>query len=483
MKLADTTIGELYSVFSRQEIVQLGKYIQNNYASAANILYKMHLALSESALTGTLPQLDYEYIRREVFSEKSFSTSKLTTYTNNLQRIIKEFVILSKVESKNLYTEVLWSEYLIEKHMKRNLVIRQANSRIDLFSDQYPLQKAYYVSREKLFLRYIESYKRDNLLIFKTIVDLVDSFEDYYINQNFEYYRSLNSFSLKFGISIDEKYKIKISENLKLGKNSSNILLQLNSLMLSLEISDDIENYHHLLGLLKKNIDKLSYELKILISSSLLNYGYLSIGKGNKSFSNELYTLINFCYKNSIYFPNPAQAHTKLVNFLELELIYGTPENAKLLLKKNIDLVSVLQRNSCEKLCIAMIEIADRNYEKAKSYIELGNTNDSVFYYPRFKTMLLKTLIYLKDEVRFTMERENLYKFLHKNKSLGEKNVQSYLKFYKYVDYMNESKFKTLSPYMKEKLSKALEPGSEHFHDKEWMRERMDELRKNSLDD
>lgn len=482
MKLIDTTIGELYSAFTRQEIMQLGKYIQNNYSSATNVIYKLHQTMSQCAVSEELDTHDYGYIKLVVFGDKNLSQTKLTTYVNKLHRVLKEFVILSKIESKNLYTEVLWSEYLIEHNHKRNLIINQANFKIDIYNDPYPVQKEYYHKRENFFLTFIKSNRKSIDEICNNTIEMMTGFENYYNFQMMDNFKTLHGYSNWQKIKYDNNFEVRLNSLIESGLMSKNEFVKIQALMLSILIYNDENNFKNLLNIFTTKTEILSKELIETISTSLLNYTILNYSsKEEQSYSKLSYHILDTLYNCNQLFPTPTHAHTRLGGFILFELRHGNTDRAREILSKTIIKVSKIQRDSCEKLCLARIEFAEKNYEQARIYIDQGNTNDSLHYYPLFKCMLLKILIYLKDEVRFVMERENLYKFLHKNKSLGEKNVLSYLKFYKYVDYMNESKFKTLSPYMKDKLSKALEPGSEHFHDKEWMRERMEELIKNSL--
>jgi hypothetical protein len=74
------------------------------------------------------------------------------------------------------------------------------------------------------------------------------------------------------------------------------------------------------------------------------------------------------------------------------------------------------------------------------------------------------------------MERENLYKYLRKAKHLHERDLKSYHQFYKYIDYMNETKFRGLSAQKRKKIKEAIEAPNVYFLDKDWMLKRFCEL-------
>jgi hypothetical protein len=193
-------------------------------------------------------------------------------------------------------------------------------------------------------------------------------------------------------------------------------------------------------------------------------------------FEEEIYTVLTKLFQNEMLDLIPAQAHTRLGTLITYELKYGSISQAREILSNGIDGVSPVQRDSCEKLCLARIAFAERNFDLALKYIDQGNTHDSLHYYPLFKAMLLRILVYLEQEIRFGMERENLYKYLHSAKHLPERDLKSYHQFYKYIDYMNETKYRGLSAQKRKKIKEFIESKNGYFLDKDWMIKRFGEL-------
>lgn len=111
MVLNQTTLGELYQSLSLEEVKGLDLYLQKNTVGKENILYQLHKLMAEAKLQAMLAKLDTNYIKAELFGGDEKSVSKLTTYNNLLINHIKDYLILSKVKEKNIYTEALWGRY------------------------------------------------------------------------------------------------------------------------------------------------------------------------------------------------------------------------------------------------------------------------------------------------------------------------------------------------------------------------------------
>jgi hypothetical protein len=57
---------------------------------------------------------------------------------------------------KNIYTEILWGEVLIEKKLKRNLLLKLTKFKKEASdSSDYPLMKSFFHHREKFFYEHL----------------------------------------------------------------------------------------------------------------------------------------------------------------------------------------------------------------------------------------------------------------------------------------------------------------------------------------
>lgn len=255
-------------------------------------------------------------------------------------------------------------------------------------------------------------------------------------------------------------------------------MIVVNALQLALMNDIDNDSYLHLLEIFEHQSQEFSKDMQITISSALLNYLFRRQTTVDESFSTIVYKVYQISYERNILFHTPSQIHLSLVGYISYEIPHGSTSRAREILAESIHRVSPVQRDSCEKLCLARIEFAEGNYTQALHYIDQGKTSDSLYYFPLFKATLLKILVMLGDtyEMRFRTERENLYKYLHKNIKIDSSIRDRFLVYYRYIDLVRLSRWQALSVYRRKKLKDALLPSAPFFHEKIWMRERVAEL-------
>jgi len=165
MVLNQTTLGELYQSLSPEEEKGLELYLQKNTVGKNNILYQLHKLMAQVKQQTMMAKLDTDYIKAELFGGDEKSVSKLTTYNNLLINHIKDYLILSKVKEKNIYTETLWGEILIERGLKRNLLLKLTNYKFNLLKDSYANLKNFLNVREEFFYQFITLTKKNYLAL------------------------------------------------------------------------------------------------------------------------------------------------------------------------------------------------------------------------------------------------------------------------------------------------------------------------------
>lgn len=107
MKLNQTTIGELYAALSLIEIKQLGAYLEEKPNDKVKKLHQWMVKLTKE---NKLKDCDTDFLVQKILG-KSAIYSSYTTLTHLLIHHIKDYLILSKVKEKNIYTETLWGRF------------------------------------------------------------------------------------------------------------------------------------------------------------------------------------------------------------------------------------------------------------------------------------------------------------------------------------------------------------------------------------
>jgi len=477
MLLIQTTIGELYKSLSAEELKEFELYLRKMSTGKNNILIQLHTLLRDITVSGQLTKLDYSYIRAELFTTSTDSTSKLTTYTNLLINHIKEFLILSKTKEKNIYTETLWGEILIERKLKRNLIIKNKNSNVDYLIDQYPLLKEFYNKRELFFLTYQNLTKKNIDNMMTCSIDELKAFENYVLYTKMEKYMSLISNKKIYKSIVEIPNKDVIQNLINSGFESSNIIINLYSTILNLNINGNEKNYLILKQNFESNFGKLSQDLINLTIPIILNFGQSQINLGKELYNLYNYEFFKFLIQKNLLFNKSNFSYIRFNNYLNLEMNFGSVELADEILEKYKTMISNEQRESFYNLNKAKILFKKREYNSSISLLYSSSKFEMVFYIPLAKILLIKCHIMLEDIDRVMAERENFYKYIYNTKNIPEDAQRRHKLFIKYAEYMTESRFEYLTGYMRKRIETALLQTSPYFTEKEWMRERWNELK------
>jgi hypothetical protein len=478
MVLNQTTLGELYQSLSPEEVKGLELYLQKNTVGKDNVLYQLHKLMVEAKLQAMLAKLDTDYIKVELFGGDEKSISKLTTYNNLLINHIKDYLILSKVKEKNIYTETLWGEILIERGLKRNLLLKLTNYKFDLYNDMYSLMKNFLHKRELFYFEHLHLSKKNYSSMVDRLKSLISAFKDYTDIYNIELYNGYASLSRQINLQVELPAE-KINELIQINKHSENNLLIIQSLSLELATTQTKDSYLRLREFFISNLGLFSLETCIQIIPILLNFGQVLINKGNEDFDSENYIIFKTIDNNKFLYKQGIFTIVRLFNYIRLELRYGTIEKAEQLLEESLKVISPAQKDSFQYLIESRISFAKKDYKLSLRKISIINPSDSIYYFPQYKIMLIKNYIMLADIDRLMAERENFYKYINHHKNIQEDEKRRHKLFIKYTEYLTNARYEYLTDYMKKRIENALLQTSPYFSEKQWVRERWEELKGN----
>lgn len=476
MVISQTTLGELYTSLSPEEIKGLHLYLQKNTMGKNNTILALHKFICQAKQAKQLDQLETEDIKSELFGGDSKSVSKLTTYNNLLTNHIKDYLLLSKIHEKNIYTETLWGEILIERGLKRNLLLKLTNFRYDLYKDSYALMKKFFHDRELFFYEHLKFSKKNLTQLIMRQKEQLKSFELFFSYYKLELLNSIVAFNeIRNSGELDlSKEAILFSEqHLK----SNNELLKTKALLLKLYLFKDLESYNLLLNILYDSHHLFSVEQFVQMVTALSNFCQHRLAAGNEAFDKENYNLLKFLYENEYLFKYGIYTLLRLITFIRLELRYGTIEKAEQLLEESLKVIAPSQKDSFQYLIESRVAFAKQDYMLSLRKISIINPADSIYYYPQYKIMLIKCYIMLADIDRLNAEQENFYKYLNAHKNIQDDEKRRHKLFIKYAEYLTEARYEYLTGYMKKRIENALLQTSPYFTEKQWVRERWEELK------
>jgi hypothetical protein len=384
MVLNQTTLGELYQSLSPEEEKGLELYLQKNTVGKNNILYQLHKLMAQVKQQTMMAKLDTDYIKAELFGGDEKSVSKLTTYNNLLINHIKDYLILSKVKEKNIYTETLWGEILIERGLKRNLLLKLTNYKFNLLKDSYANLKNFLNVREEFFYQFITLTKKNYLALLEAQYKQFQAFNEYEMYYKLELIISIITLSSRHKVSVKS---INIDEAkilVKQGVKSNNDLIKIQALSLNLIIDRDNNSYYELLSIFKEKENQISNDLLTQMVPNLLNYGFVRIHAGNEDFEKDNYQLLSFLFEKRKLFTQGIFSVARVITYIRSELRYGTIEKAEQLLEESLKVISPAQKDSFQYLIESRISFAKKDYKVSLRKI---STNQSIRFYLLFSAV------------------------------------------------------------------------------------------------
>ena len=474
MKLNQTTIGELYAALSPLEIKQLSAYLDEKPNDKVKKLHQWMVKLTKE---NKLKDCDTDFLIQKILGKNAIYSS-YTTVANLLINHIKDYLILSKIREKNIYTEVLWGEILIERKLKRNLLLKITNHKSDLSKEDYPIMKRYFQQREIFYYEHISLTKRTYYSMIKKLENLISSFIEYKNFYLIELYIGLYTLSKQQNIKIIPPSN-DLLELTEIHKSSNNDLMIIQSLLLSLTIEPSVDSYITLKEFFIDRFLLFSNQIYLQVVPLLINFGQKMVNQGNEEYDKENYLIFDFLRKNKLLYVDGIFSVVRLFNFIRLELRYGTIEKAEQLLEESLKVITPAQKDSFQYLIESRIIFAKKDYKISLRKISTINPSDSIYYFPQYKIMLIKNYIMLADIDRLMAERENFYKYLNNQKNIQEDEKRRHKLFIKYTEYLTNARYEYLTDYMKKRIENALLQTSPYFSEKQWVRERWEELKGN----
>lgn len=475
MNLIHTTIGELYNSLSTLEIKQLDNYIR---ANGSGKTYDLHALMVKLVKQNNLVDKDYEFVKKKLYKSTPINHSSFTTIVNLLITEVKEYLLMTKIKEKNIYTETLWGEIMIERGLKRNLLLKLSQFKVNLTKDQYPVHKIYFHKRELKFYSFFKITRKSILNILSSILEEIYTIHELSLFIRLELLISFVTNHKLIGDKITDEHKKLIDDSIIEGINSKNLLININALLLNLIIKKEEASYLELRHKFLNMFNSMSHELRSQIFSILINFGLDKVVEGESKYWVENYNLLKFLNEKKQLFSREYFTLTRFNMYISYELSFGSIEIAKDMLETHIGLIQLNQRDSFYNLNSSKIKFAKGNYKDALMFASQINPSDSLFFYPQYKTMLIKCYIMLESISRLDAERDNFYKYIANNANTIPEDAQARHKlFIRYADYMTEAKFEFLQGYMRKRIETALLQTSPYFTEKEWMRERWNELK------
>ncbi len=482
MKFKTSLIGELIFSLDSKDFSLIEAYLVSKLTNANLKLINLFQIILDLKAKNRLAEISFNAFKVEVLKELAISDSLFGVYINKLCHYVKEMKIYTLTQEKNIYSEILWGEYLIEKKLTKNLHAKLTNYNEDQFIDPYSLLSNYAFDREQALQGYSDASSKTASKQMITAINEVTSLENFYLSRKIETLLGIVTFAKQFNISLPDSYLDECKLMIQTSNNSNKEALIINSLLLSIAIQDKYRSYRKLKDFFLTNYFRISKDFIRTIYPSLLNFCQRRVLKGVSIYSKEQFEIFKYLLDKKVFFNEEFFTDIRFLTMLGLEIKFGDLNYAEKLLNKYYKMLPISKQNSFLLYHKAKISFAKLKYSDSIYQMSNVNTNDTNYLYQLYKILLLKNYAMLEDDLKIKQEKDNFYRYMKKNKSINNESIARNSLFLKLIGYMMSTQYKSMSYYLKKQTAELLVAKSEFFPEKDWMIERFLFLAKRRLD-
>jgi hypothetical protein len=416
----DNLVVEFYSNLTSDLLNLSHIFFERKYAKNDNLNLKIHNYIYDIIKSLGINSLDKYKLYSHIYPNQEFNESKLNTALNRHIPDLKEFAILSEIKNENDYVEIIWTDFLVDYNMKRNLkynIKRKDNEEQKKFIQ--PLV-AYFNSREEYFYN----------IKFNEIIKTFESGEllKKYIN-NFESYTAYTKMQLYIGLVVQymhlkeiqsvEKLKIELGDILTEYFTNINFHISSNAQILHLYLNFNENLFEILFDNILENIHKLPNDNKIFYLNNLFNFIIMQFRNGLEYMKVKEYELYVKLEGLNLLDIQGSITYRKLINIIYACLYNTDLIQAQYFLEKYYIKLPFEIRASCYSFNYARILFTKAEYQNA--LLELNNVN--------FSNSIIHTIISKKIEIQalismgqydVALNKLNAFsKFIIENKKIG----------------------------------------------------------------
>lgn len=443
--MVNSIIGEIYNSFSNEELKQLDLFMQTSQWQYRDTVFKCHECILEFRSRDALAELDKSIIFSYIYEEEKYNDSKLRFVLNRLVEAIREFILLSQNAQKNVFTEKVWMDFLLEKKLRKNIQYNIDKTTINA-SSEYRFLHQYFKSQESNIQ--ILNLSRDVKQRFQSFTDLIkhaDLYSDLVFIKN---YCSLVNFTNVFQ-STQSKLSLEKLNEIK-AKGWHEIYPEFMTYISLIDLlidRDNTDKYYTFKENLFNHFDIWNDDEKNNFLVGLLNFNTNQINKGNISFIDEQYDLYQLFEEKNIFKIKNYINSGRINNVVHIYLRKKEFKKSEEFVSKYVPLLPEESRDSCRHFNLARILFEKSNYKNSLRELLRVDFSQDAFYSLNSKLLLLKNYFELKESDAFDSLCTSFKEFIRKNKVISETHKTYYLNFIKTLKKLygaNNSKLKSI---------------------------------------
>lgn len=429
--MRQSIIGEIYYNLSKEELKKLNKFMKVSQWSRSETIVKCHECLANYTQKGKLDLLDKEILFRDIYGLETYSDNKLRFTLNRLLEAIKEHILLDKNESKNIYTEKVWLDYIQEKRLKKNITYVIENS-YQPHNSQSKFLYNYF--RSSIKWDYTFNYNKSIEAKFNSLIEFTEQTELFADFAFLRQYCLLITFSNVYHspeVQIAKNRFLEIKEKKTIAKY---VEFDVYIALIELLTNNTLDHYHSFKEILMRSFHFWDDEDKVTLISYLLNFTTAQINRGQVNLIDEQYNIYLFCEENNLFNISIFTTNTRINNVIHTYLRKKEFIRAEQFVNNYVNNINPDLIESCLYFNLARIHFEKKEYKDSLRKLLQVDFGRDVFYSLNSKFLLLKTYFELKDSDPFASLCLSFKEYVKKNKVISDVHKTSSLNFIKMID-------------------------------------------------
>ncbi len=433
--------------FSPKEIKEFSEFVASPFFNKNTNVIKLFEIIRKTFPDFEPAKLEKEKVFKKIFPSNQYKDSTMRLLMFYLFEVVEKFLAYSRFTNNEfIFKDNLLYE-LFERKLYKDFEKNVEHTLADL--DEHSIRDAAYYKNRYIFAEHKLSYlaelylgKYEKYLNTENIRHFSDNITYFYLISVLKYYAiTLNTtylYNVKFDTSVFEN--ILQSFNVEQFKDVPLIIIYYKVIMLFLKPEEE-QNFFDLKELIRvheKSIDKNTISDLYI---NLENYCHRKVRSGNLKFQKESQDIYILELQSGVYFIHGSMPNSFFTSCVvggcrlkEFEWVKGFIEKYTIELEES-------NRDSFYNYGMSYLNNDLANYEKALEYLAKVKFDEQ---YLKMDVRLLQCMIYYNLVWNLPLQSllDTFKKTIQNNKYITEGRKLLYIKFIKYLNQMNNHRFK-----------------------------------------
>jgi hypothetical protein len=470
---------ETLKTFTQKEIRDFSEFIISPYFNKNENVIKLFEILKKSYPDFEAEKIDKEKIFKKLFPGKPYKDSTIRLLMFYLLETVERFLAINRFSKDEFrFKEALAKEFnergLLKDYEKVVSKHKDYLSKVIYKDDDYFMNCFIYQEENLNYLSAIFENKYEKFLTKENLESVTNNLTYYYLLRVFKFYAvSLNTMSL-YSIQIDTTLFDNLLKHFSEESFKEIPIIDIYYHIILSFTEPDIENhFFRVKQLITDNDSTIDREAQIDIFINLENYCHRKFRSGSNKFLREAFDVYKLELERGLHIERgymSSQFYTSAVvtgcRLKEYDWVRNFIEEYKKELKKDT-------REAMYYFGMSFLENDLQNYEKALEYLAKSKAEE---LYLKMDIRLLQSRIYYSLVWNLPLQSllDTFKRTVQNNKHMKENRKQQYLIFIRYLNHMNNLRYKEDKKGIGE-LKYELEK-EDYFPHKIWLQDEVTKL-------